>query len=232
MIPIFNISNPIIGSIDKKDINMYNINNINNDNSNDNYTFIDIYKYLQHSNYQRYKKIFKKKTYKKKKLDEKHSSIFTLDIFSDSFNIPQNRYYFFCLTCKLYFNSYRSHNFIMFNKCPNILKQNNFFVLETIYENHYYEIKYETKPDLYVEMKIVENNKKDKHFYITNLLFIKCPICLTFQPNCIIQKCGHCLCKGCLNSFLKNSSDSFNNKLTCWICRKTLDENNKILFKL
>ena len=117
----------------------------------------------------------------------------------------------------------------MYNKCPNIIKKNNLIIIETIHEIHNHNIKSITKPDLDVELKIIKD-EKDKHFYITNCLFIKCPICLTFKQNCIIQKCGHCLCKNCLNVFLENTTIA--SEFRCWICRQKLDKNKKIFLKL
>ena len=66
----------------------------------------------------------------------------------------------------------------MFDKCPSITKPNNSFLLETIYESHH-KIEFITKPDLDIDFKIIKD-KNDKCLFITNCLFIKCPICLLF----------------------------------------------------
>ena len=109
----------------------------------------------------------------------------------------------------------------MYNKCPNIIKMNHLFFIETFYIIHY-KTEIIIKPDLDV---IIKEKEKEKCLYITNCLFIKCPICITFQRNCIIQECGHCICKSCLNIYIQS-----NNIFRCWICRKS--SNKKLLLKL
>ena len=212
---------------------VFNVNNLifcnNNDNNNkhnqnnDNFSYYDLTKinnYLSNPNIKLYRKLFRKR--KRKNVDK--PSIFTLDVFYNN-----NNENYFCSTCKLHFRNYNSHNFIMFDKCPSVIKNNKIILLETIHETHYHNIKFITKPDLDIEMKIVKD-EKDESFYITNHLYIKCPICLKFKQNCIIQECGHCLCKNCLNTLLKSISLT---DLKCWMCRQMWNKKNKnLLFKL
>ena len=218
MFPIFNTNNVILNALEKKKDNI-------NDNDYFNQHLLPenlenyIITYLRHPDIKRYNNLFNGKTRKIKKT--KKNLIFTLDIFSDNIN---NHYY--CSTCKLCFSNVKSHDFNMYNKCPSVTKRNNFIIIKTIYETHHHNFKFSTTSDLDVELNILKD-EKDKSFYITNYLFIKCPICLTFKLNCIIQRCGHCLRKDCLNNFLKS-----NNTFKCWLCRKSFNKNEKILLRL
>ena len=115
----------------------------------------------------------------------------------------------------------------MYNKCPSVIKSNNFTIVETLYETLNYNVKFSTKPDLTIDFEILKD-ERDEYYYITNCLIIKCPICLTFKPNCIIQCCGHCLCKNCLNTFLEMNNSIFK----CWLCRQSYNKNKTILLKL
>ena len=104
-------------------------------------------------------------------------------------------------------------------------------MIETI-RSKTYKTKTVIKPDLdkVIEIKEEEENKR---YFITNCLFIKCPICITFKLNCIIQKCGHILCKDCFKTYIQTF-----NKLQCWMCRQISydknnnNDNNNVLLKL
>ena len=216
MFPIFNNNNLILNAIDNR--RKSNINNNNNLNFDALRYNLENYHLRNPINVKCYKNLFNNRI---KSINK--PLIFTQDIFSDKTN--NNNY--FCSTCKLSFNNVKSHDFNMYNKCPSVIKQNNFIVIETMYETHNYNFKFLTDPGLDVELKIIKD-ERDKYFYITNYLLIKCPICLTFKLNCIIQRCGHCLCKDCLNNFLK-----INTIFKCWLCRQSYNnKNEKILLKL
>ena len=251
--PAFNISNPILGSIyynDKKkekkktqptgNPNLINFNkrkrkksnNNNNeeeeeDDDNNDITSLLIHNYLKNSGIENYSHLFKTggstgKGFRKLQIKHHHSSLYDHDI-----NTKSNLDYF-CPTCKLGFKNNKSHDFIMYNKCPNV-KNNNCFMLETIYEVIHNRVKYVIKPDLSEAWEITED-VNDKRIYITNCLFIQCPICTQFKPNCIIQKCGHGLCKSCLNSYLQSVAKAKN--VQCWMCRQNWDKTKNIMFTL
>ena len=105
----------------------------------------------------------------------------------------------------------------MNNKCPSINKNNQVFLIETIY-NAQFDIESVLEPNLDIKY-IINNNENLPSFFITNYLLIKCPICLTFKRNTIIQKCGHCLCKDCLNNYLIS-----NIIFKCWLCRQSYEK--------
>ena len=134
---------------------------------------------------------------------------------------------YFCETCKISFDNDMTHDFIMNDKCPNINKINKLFLIETMYETQY-KSQLIVKPNLEIEFKKLERDNDEKCFFITNYLLIKCPICLNFKQNCIIQKCGHCLCRDCLNYFMQTTHFK---DFKCWICRKDGND-NKILIKV
>ena len=221
---LFNIFNEII--INTNNYNNCHINN-NNDNNNININN-NIAIYLKKNcSLKSYKKLFKKKRKKIKQISNNNNNK-TIYSNLNMFLLDNNDKSYFCDTCKISFANNKLHNFIMNNKCPNISKMNQSFVIETICD-----IEYKTqrivKPNLDIEFRKLENDNNDeKCLYITNYLLVKCPICLTFKPNCIIQKCGHCLCRECLNYFIKTTHFK---DFKCWICRQD-NNNDNILFTL
>ena len=121
----------------------------------------------------------------------------------------------------------------MYAKCPNIITTNDSHIVETIY-NTQYKTKIIKNPDL--DIKIEQGKEeKDQCFFVTNYFQIKCPICLSFKENVLIQQCGHCLCKECLNLYISNNE--FGKTFQCFFCRQISYEysNNKkdntLLFK-
>ena len=149
-------------------------------------------------------------------------------MFAVNNNNNDNDEMYYCDTCKISFVNNKLHNFIMNEKCPNIDKTNQSFLVETIYDTEY-KIQRVVKPNLDIEFRKIENDDDEKCLFITNYLLIECPICKTFKQNCIIQKCGHCLCKDCLNYYMKTTHFK---DFKCWICRQNNNDNKNLLIKV
>ena len=118
------------------------------------------------------------------------------------------------------------HNFIMNDKCPNINKMNQSILIETIYETQYKTHRI-VKPNLTVEFKKIEKDDDEKCLFITNYLLVQCPVCYNFKKNSIIQKCGHCLCRDCLNYYVQTTKCK---DFSCCLCRQ--NENNFLLINV
>ena len=116
-----------------------------------------------------------------------------------------------------------THNFIMSNKCPNTTTTSTTTnLIETMIVEDYNIIETIIQPDLSVTYK--STTEPQLKFIYTNFLQIKCPICLGFKMNCVIQKCGHCLCRDCINTFMVM------NDYKCWICRN--DSQDSIILSM
>lgn len=187
-----------------------------------------IKKYLSQTNkitLTKFKKIFN--IYYKKKNDKNidRLSYPCLDVVGGN----HSKLSFRCNVCQMIFKNQSSHNFIMFTKCPNIDKEKEINYMETI-SNKYYNYKVLINANL--DEKIIFTDEQQNSYFITSTLIIKCPICLCFKPNCIIQKCGHCLCRECLKGYLvscNNNNNNYNNERNCWMCRQKSED---YIFKL
>lgn len=175
---------------------------------------MDIKRYLtkeKNITLKKYNKIFKKRR-KKSNYEYDDTSLFSLNIYN---SIKSSLYS--CKVCNFSFQNRAIHDLIMFNNsCPNSSFKGQ-FLIETVYDIYFEYQTNITADDLDTKVKL---NKIKNSYIITNHLIIKCPICLSFKKNCIIQKCGHCLCKNCLNYYISQKMYT-----KCWICREPKQEN-------
>ena len=180
-------------------------NNINNNNNNE-----LILKYLNKEiNLNNYYKTFKTDA-KCRRWNNNNNNNGFFNFNKNNNNVKE----FICKTCRINFKNEMTHDFIMINKCPNVATTtnttNNF--KETIIITDYDVLEKTISQNLEISYKKSEQPRFQ--FVYTNYLLVKCPICLEFKTNCVIQQCGHCLCRDCINAFI--ITNDYNK---CWICR-------------
>ena len=141
-------------------------------------------------------------------------------------NSPKNNFY--CRTCKIFFENKIAHDFTMSNKCPNRGEFETWKLIETIFCAEY-SAKVSIEPDLTETLNLNEESQPNVAYFVTNHLYIKCPICLNYEENCVIQDCGHCLCKNCLITLVSNNEKGIAG-FKCWLCRQIPQD--YLVFKL
>lgn len=78
--------------------------------------------------------------------------------------------------------------------------------------------------DIFVEICVNDDlttyevlKSSKKKILISNLLLFTCPVCLEVRSVYLVQSCGHCLCKCCLEGLVAIMDPS---KITCIVCRR------------
>ena len=192
-------------------------NNNNNNNNNNN-----LKNYLKHPNLKNYKKIFK--SIKKLNTSSKFNNN---DIYNNNnYFLMNDKDIFYCKVCKNTFPNSITHILTMMDKCPSIDKSTN--SKKYIYIKTTLVTEYKTTTTIVKEKDLSttttyyyddDDDSATRMYFITNYLLIKCPICLSMKENCVIQKCGHCICVDCLCGVLMSSSSN-EKSFNCWICRQ------------
>ena len=156
-------------------------------------------KYLQNSNVRNYKKYILR------------GNINENNHINNRFTNTTNLYK--CKICKYTFPNKFIHTLTMMDKCPSIdrSKTSKKYICMKTHLIIEYKDTIIKEDDLTTRYDI---EPYQLSYFITNYLLVKCPICLNVKENCVIQKCGHCICQDCLCGILLTSNDK------CWLCRQ------------